>query len=244
MTITRPFPVSKTLTAIAIGYRNDAAEMLHTKILPSVPVASERFGWLSFPLAQAFTVPELRVGRKSAPGQVEFSADENEGAVKHYGLDDVIPITDIEAAARSRREMGSRYDPESAATEGLTRLILLGRELRAATVVQNADNYDAPRRIALSGTDVLSDFVNSDPYEVLNDAMTKPLAYRANTVSMGMAVWEKIKRHPKLIKAVKGGLAEDGAITRQQLADLLETRPGPTAHRRFHVQHRQQGTTR
>lgn len=218
----RPFPTSSTLTAIAIGYQNKAAEMLHQRVLPAVPVNSERFSWLSFPIEQAFTVPELRVGRKSSPAQVEFNAVENEGTVKHYGLDDVIPITDIDEARTARLHKRSSYDPEGAAVEGLTRLVLLGREIRAAEVVQDPENYDAARRLALAGTDKFSDFANSDPFGVLNAGMTKPLVYRANTVAMGQEVWETIKRHPKLIKAAKGGLAEDGAITRAQFADLME----------------------
>lgn len=225
MTMNRPFPTDPILTAIAIAYRNDASEMIHSKVLPGVPVTSGRFSWLTFPIEEAFTVPELEVGRKGQPGQVEFSAKEEEGSISHYGLDDVIPITDIDEAAAARKSGTSKYDPENAAVEGITRLVLLGRELRASKIVQSPDNYDASRRLVLAGTDKLSDFANSDPYGVLNDAMTKPLVYRANTVSMGMEVWEVIKRNPKLIKAVKGGLAEDGAITRAQLAELLEIKP-------------------
>lgn len=222
MTMNRPFPVDATLTAIAIGYRNDPSEMIHTKVLPTVPVSSGRFTWLSYPIEEAFTVPELEVGRKGQPNQVEFTAKEEKDDVRHFGLDDVIPITDIDEARVARQAGVSKYDPESAAVEGLTRLVLLGRELRASKIVQNPDNYDAARRLILTGGDKLSDFENSDPYDVLNTAMTKPLVYRANNVSMGMEVWEVIKRHPKLIKAVKGGLAEDGAISRAQLAELLE----------------------
>lgn len=225
MSINRPFPTSATLTAIAVGYRNKAAEMLHTKVLPSVPVMSERFSWLSFPIAEAFTVPEMQVGRKSQPGQVEFSSEEHEGSVKHYGLDDLIPITDIDEARKAREAGRSRYNPEGAAVEGLTNLVLLGREIRAAGVVQSPNNYDADRRLALAGGDKFSDFANSDPFEVLNAGMTKPLVYRANTVAMGQEVWEVIKRHPKLLKAAKGGLAEEGAISRAQLAELLEIEP-------------------
>ena len=225
MTMNRPFPVDATMTAIAIGYRNDPSEMIHAKVLPAVQVTSGRFTWLSYPIEEAFTVPELEVGRKGQPAQVEFTAKEEEGSISHYGLDDVIPITDIDEAAAARKARTSTYDPENAAVESLTRLVMLGRELRASKIVQNPDNYDVSRRLALTGTDQFSDFSDSDPYDVLNAAMTKPLVYRANTVSMGMEVWEVTKRHPKLIKAAKGGLAEDGAISRAQFAELLEIAP-------------------
>ena len=222
MSMNRPFTPDATLTAIAIAYRNKAAEMLHTKLLPSVPVSSERFTWLLYPIAEAFTVPELQVGRKGQVGQVEFNSKEEEGRVKHYGLDDIVPITDIDEAAEARRNKRSTFDPINTATEGLTNLVLLGREIRCCNVVQNPDNYDAERRLALVGGDKFSDFANSDPFAVLNEGMTKPLVYRANTISMGMQVWETLKRHPKMLKAVKGGLAEDGAISRAQFAELME----------------------
>lgn len=225
MSMNRPFPINATLTAIAIGYRNSAASLIYDKVLPAVPVYSEKFNWLSFPIAEAFTVPELQVGRTSQPGQVSFTAEDNEGRIKHYGLDDVIPITDIDEAKEARERKASTFDPEGNAVEGLTSLVQLGREVRAAKVVQDANNYDAARRVVLAGNQQFNDFANSDPFEVMNDCMRKPLIYRANTISMGEDVWEKIKRHPRLIKAVKGGLAEDGAINRQQFAELMEIKP-------------------
>ena len=71
------------------------------------------------------------------------------------------------------------------------------------------------------GNDQLSDYVNSDPYGVIDDAMNGTLVYRPNTIAMGRVVWNKIKRHPKLIKAVQNDTGE-GAITKQQFADLFE----------------------
>jgi hypothetical protein len=41
---------------------------------------------------------------------------------------------------------------------------------------------------------------------------------------MGQPVWSKIKRHPKLVNAVKGNLTNEGMITPQQLAELLSIR--------------------
>lgn len=221
-TVNRPFPVNPTLTAIAIGYRNPAGTLIYNRVLPSVPVLSEQFKWTEFPLAQGFTVPDLEVGRKSRPAQVEFTAEERDSSIKDYGLDDAIPQSDIDAAARARAARQSNVDPRNMAVEGLTNLVELGREVRAAAVVQDPNNYDAARKIVLAGTDRFSDFANSDPYAVIDEGMDKTLVYRPNHIVMGQPVWSKIKRHPKLIKAVKGGLTEDGAITKAQFADLFE----------------------
>jgi len=224
-TVNRPFPIDPTLTAIAIGYRNPAGTLLYNRVLPSVPVLSEQFKWTEFPLAQGFTVPDLEVGRKSRPAQVEFSAEERDSSIRDYGLDDAIPQSDIDAAARARAEKRSNIDPRNMSVEGLTNLVELGREVRAAGVVQDAANYDAARKIVLTGDDQFSDYEASDPYAVIDEGMDKTLVYRPNHIIMGQPVWSKVKRHPKLIKAVKGGLTEDGAITKAQFADLFEIAP-------------------
>lgn len=221
-TANRPFPTSATLTAISIGYSNPAHTLIHSRALPPVEVLDETFKWTEFPLAEGFTVPELEVGRKGQVNQTEFTGEEKTSSTKDYGLDDAIPQSDVDAARRARAEKRSNFDPENQAVEGLTNLVQLGREVRAAAVVQDPANYDAERKIALVGTDRFDDYENSDPYGVIDEGMDKTLIYRPNHIIMGQPAWSKIKRHPKLIKAVKGGLTEDGAITKAQFAELFE----------------------
>lgn len=221
----RPFPIDPTLTAIAIGYRNPAHTLIAKRALPPLPVLQESFKWSEYPLAEGFTVPDTKVGRKSRPNQVEFTVTEKDASVEDYGLDDPIPYSDIQAAARARAEKRSTFDPRASAVEGLTNIIELDREVRVAATVQDANNFAADKKIALVGTDKFSDAANSDPYGVIDDGFNKTLVYRPNTIVMGHSVWTVLKRHPRLIKAVKGGLTEDGAITRQQFADLFEIKP-------------------
>jgi hypothetical protein len=112
------------------------------------------------------------------------------------------------------------FDPETLAAAQLTNLIQLDREVRVAAVVQNAANYTS--KVTLAGNDQFSAFATSDPYGVIDNGMQSTLVYTPNTHAMGKVVWNKLKRHPKLIKAVKGGLAEDGAISRRQYCELFE----------------------
>ncbi|KAA6405663.1 capsid protein [Candidatus Tokpelaia sp.] len=223
----RPFPVDPTLTAIAIAYRNPAETLIGERILPTVQVLSESFKYSEYPIEEGFTVPDLEVGRKSRPNIVEFSSVEKTAKTSDYGLDDAIPNSDIKEAETARAQRRSTVDPEKMAVEGLANLIQLGREIRVAAVVQDKKNYTSDRVITLSGNDKFSDYANSDPYGVLDDAMEKTLVYRPNTIVMGRAVWSKLKRHPRLIKAVKGGITDgaDGFITRAQFADLMEINP-------------------
>ena len=220
--VTRPFVVSPTLTAIAIAYRNPAAALIADRALPRVPVSQETFKYTTYPIAEAFTLSETQVGRRGQPNKLEFTGTELTAATDDHALDADIPYTDIDAASRARAEGLNAIDPEMLAAEQLAHQILLAREVRVAAVVQDANNYSADKKVTLAGTDQLSDYENSDPYGVIDTGMSATLIYRPNTISMGRAVWDVIKRHPRLIKAVKGGLTEDGAITRQQFADLFE----------------------
>lgn len=222
----RPFPVDPVLTAIAIAYRNPDAHLIHERALPEVEVLGEQFKWNEFPLGQAFTVPDLEVGRRGRVGRTEFKAEERDSSVKDYGRDTEIPQSDIDSAARARAERRSSYDPRASSVSWLTDLVKLGREVRVAAVVQDPANYSTGRKIEISNAnDKFSKYDTSDPYGVISEGFDKTLVYRPNHIIMGQPVWSKVKRHPKLINAVKGGLTSEGAITKAQFAELFEIPP-------------------
>ena len=218
---TRPFTVDPILTAIAIGFRNPAMTLIADRVLPRVPVFQEEFKWTEYPLKEGFTVPDTEVGRRGQPNVLEFTGEERTGSTVDQGLDVDIPYTDIDAAARAREAGLSTIDPEKRATAELANLINLRREARTAAVVQDTNNFSVGRKVTLAGNDQFSDFANSDPYAVIDTGMNGTLVYRPNTIAMGRVVWNVVKRHPKLIKAVKNDTGE-GAITKQQFADLFE----------------------
>lgn len=222
MTTPRPFVVDTALTAIAIGYRNAAINLIADRVMPRIPVGGEKFKWLEYPLAESFTVPNTAVGRKGRPNQVEFTALERTGAVDDYGLDDAIPNSDQVAAAQQRAAGLSVYDPEARAVEGLTDLILLDREVRTASIVQDLNRYDAARRITLSGTSQFSDYANSTPITAINTALDSTVAMRPNKMVIGRPAWSVLRAHPHIVNAVKGGNLNRGNATIQEVADLFE----------------------
>ncbi|MBK5957398.1 capsid protein [Rhodoplanes elegans] len=220
----RPFPVNPALTAIAVGYRNPAQTLIADDVLPRVPVGSESFKWTEYPLAEGFTVPETKVGRMGQPNRVEFTGTEKDGSTEDHGLDDLIPISDINEAARQRAAGLGNYDPRARATEGLTDLLQLAREIRVAGIVHAAATYAAGRKVTLSGTSQFSDYTNSDPIGVIKAALEGTLVYRPNTLVLGHAVWSKLSSHPHLVNAVRGNLTNKGVITREEFAALFEVR--------------------
>lgn len=216
----RPFVTHQVMTAIAIGFRNDAQTMIADDVLPRIPVMAEEYKWTEYPLAEMFTVPDTLVGRRGRVPRVEFSGIERSGRTRDYGLEDGIPFSDIEAAARMRAANLGNFDPEARATEGLTNLVLLDREVRVASVVQNPLNYAANRRVALSGTDRFSDPA-SDIIGTLKAAFAATMIYRPNLMSMGRDVWTGISSHPQLVNAIRGNVTSKGIITIEEFVRLF-----------------------
>lgn len=218
----RPFVVDATMTAIAIGYSNPAQTLIADRVLPRVPVGGEKFDWTEYPVDEAFTVPDTRVGRKGRVNQVEFTGKEQTDSVDDFGLEDPIPYSDIKEADRLRAENRSQFNPENHATMQLTNLTMLDREVRVAQLIQDPNSYSANRRLTLTGTDKFDDYENSNPIEVLKTAINDTLIYRANKLVMGHKVWQSLNSHPDVVNAIRGNVTGKGIITREELAALLE----------------------
>ena len=215
-----PFPIQQELTAIALAYSNRS--YIADQVLPRVPVGSREFKWLQYNRDEMFTVPETMVGRKGVPNEVQFGASEVAGFVKDYGLDDLVPNEDLDAAPAG-------YDPLGRAVEGTSELVALDRELRVRDLVFNTATYPAANRATLSGTSQWSDYTNSDPYSAImaaRDGMLMPF----NTGIIGRLAWSKLRVHPKITAALAPSAAGNSSTsnaqgapaTLQAVADLLE----------------------
>ena len=207
-----PFPITPALMAIAIAFRN--AQMIADEVLPRVPVGKQEFKYMEHTMAEGFTVPDTKVGRRSKPNEVSFSATEKTGSTEDFGLDDPIPQSDIDNAP-------DNYDPLGRATEGIMNLVELDREVRVAGTVFNANTYGANNKVTLAGTDQFSDFVNSDPLGVLMDALDA-MIMRGNVMVIGRPAFSVLARHPQIVKAVHGNAGDSGIARRRDIADLLE----------------------
>jgi len=209
-----PFPVSPVLTAIAVKYRN--RKMIADLVAPRITVAAQAFKWWRYDLAEGFTLPDLKVGRRGQPSEIEFNAAEVTASTEDFGLDSPVPQADIDNAAGA-----SLPDPRDRAVEGLMDLLALGREMRVASLVFNANTYAAANKTQLSGTSQWSDYTNSNPIDAMLQALDS-MVVRANVAVLGGATWTKMRQHPKVVAAVYGNANTSGIITREQLAAVLE----------------------
>lgn len=210
-----PFVISPVLSAVAVAYKN--GQMIADSVLPRVPVSAENFKYHSYPIGEFFSPPDTKVGRKGQPNQVEFTCTEITDSTQDHGLDDPVPHKDVMSAAAQP----GMPDPKLRAAQGVTELIVLAREVRAAALVFDAAKYGAANKETLAGTAQWSDFANSNPQANIKAGIDNMLM-RPNIGVMGRAAWSVVSQHPKLCKAVFGNATDAGVISKRAFADLFE----------------------
>lgn len=214
-----PFTPAPQYTAIALAYQNK--ELIADQVLPRTPVGERSFKWDLHTKSDMFTIPNTRVGRKGVPDEVEFTAAEQTSSVEDYGLDDVVPVDDVESA-RSKPGL----DPLGRAVEGVSELLMLAREKRVADLVFNTSTYPTGSKVTLAAADQWSNFSNaaSDPVEDIL-AAREAMLMAPNTLVLGSQVLYQLRRHPKVIAAVYptgGNAATGGVATVDMLRELFE----------------------
>ncbi len=209
-----PFVVNPTLTAIAIAYRNQ--RLIADMVFPRIPVGTELFRYMLFPMGGAFTVPNTYVSRKGRPNEVEVNSQDVEDRCQDYALDDPVPQKDIDNAP-------SNYDPLGRATERVSDLIELDREIRAAGMVFNTNNFAAANQTTLAGTSQWSDITDavSNPLSDILNALDS-CVIRPNIMIIGRAAFTKLIQHPKIVQAVFRNYAQAGVVRREDIAAVFE----------------------
>lgn len=207
-----PFPVHPTYTGISLAYKNE--QMIADQVLPlATPVNSTKFNWNYFPPEEALTVPDVSMGRRSTANTIELTATEQTSSTLDNALSDLVPNKDIDNAPPG-------YDPLAHATETVTELMTLAREVRVATLVQDPNSYIAGQKVQLAGASQFSD-AGADPFQVIWEALDIPLM-RPNLAVLGRPVWNKIATHPKVISKLYGAGSTRGKARLEDLASELE----------------------
>lgn len=217
-----PFSINPAMVAVSVKYRNPAVTLIADQVLPRTMVNVKEFKYRVYDLGQGLTVPNTFVGRRGQPSEVEFTSTEQTDSAEDYGLDDPVPQDDIDQAAKSVSNGGVAIDPLLDATEYLTDLILLDREVRAANIVFNPATYGASNKIQLSGTDQFDD-PDSDALSILQQGLDSTLIFRPNTLVIGQSAWTKLRTNKSMLGALQPNVTDPkGILTREQVAELLE----------------------
>lgn len=214
MSATDQFTESPILTAIAIAYRNPDQVLIADEVLPRITAPARNFKWQSYNEAEAFTLPNTRVGRRGTPNQVEIEGTEQSASVEDYGIDVPLDNATIDEAAKNG------HDPKNKATERATDIIGLDREVRVSKLITDPANYHSDHVETLAGGDVFDDPA-SDPITIIED-MLDTCWMRPNQLTFGLKAWRALRKHPKVVKAIHGNSGDQGRASREAVAALLE----------------------
>lgn len=208
-----PFPVDPVLTGIVVAYHN--ADMVADQVLPRLEprLPKKEFKYLKYDFSEGITVRDSKVGRKSTPQVLEFTAADATGTCEDYGFDDIIPIDDINQAAAG-------YDPENYAAQRLIDLVELDREVRVANLVFSAATYAATNKVLLAGASQWSNAA-SDPIADMGTA-ADAMVMRPNSLLLGQATWSGLRRNPKILSAISVSGTDKGMAKKEAVAELLE----------------------
>ncbi len=206
------------LSNVAVQYQN--AEYIGEMVLPSTPVEKKQGKFKQYDKDERFTVPPSLVGPKSIPNEVDWNVSEKAYDCDDYGLEIFVSNEEIDNA-------DAPIQPLSDATEQVTGLVQLDKEVAIANTVFNANNYNAGNQKDIAGAwatlsnDALTDI------EAGIDACFMP----PNIMVMGIETWRKLSRNSAILAAVKGTLAPQQikggggaakpAVNIQELAEYL-----------------------
>ena len=217
MSNSAPFTIDPQLTGIAIAYRN--RQLIADEVLPRVQaVGTKQFSYTTFPQGELLTVPDTKVGRRGAPNTVEFSGSKVTAECMDYGLEDEIPQDDIDQAAAAINKALAR--PQERATEWLTNLIALDREVRTAGLVFNPATYAAANKTQLVGGTQWSNPAVDAVAGITG--YLEGLLMRPNTAVFSALSWAGLRRNPYIVKAVNKSSGDTGLVSRADFAEVFE----------------------
>jgi hypothetical protein len=200
------------LSNVALAYSNDA--YIADLLLPALPVNFQTGKHWVYNQGRFRNTPSKRAtGSKS--GEVELSLTTgNPYFCEDHALKQFVPDEDVENAT-------TPTDPYTDATENVSEMLLIGREVEAASLLTSTSNIS--QNVTLSGTSRLDDYSNSDPFATIETG--KQTIHQAthlmpNTLVMGKQVWDKLKYHPALMERVK--YSQRAQMTTDLVASLLE----------------------
>lgn len=206
------FPIIPELVGVAVNVQ--PMGLIADAVCPRRVAVTDKneFKWWYFPVAQAFSLPDDKVGRKSAPSEVEYNGEHRTDSVVDRGLDEFIPAQQDEEVP---------WDDRSRAVQFLTQLVLNNREKRVADALQTLTFFDSDKRVTLSGTDQWTDKSNSAPLDLLLDYINRPLVPITDLV-FGQQSWLSFRTHPQVVSAIYPNGTGSGVVGREAVAELLE----------------------
>jgi hypothetical protein len=210
--------VDQLLTNVSVAYSN--AEFIADRLFPTLPVTNQS-GILPIINQSAFFRNEAKL---RAPGTKSVGTGFTVNNTNTY----FCPRFSIrhEIPDEVRDNAASVYDQDRLATNLVTELIMLNREVAFATNLFTTSVWAG----GTSGGDntistVWSNYSGSSPLtevEGWRDTMQGSLGRDPNTLVIGRQVWTQLKYHPDVIDLIKYSQAVRGPIAPSSFAAMVE----------------------
>lgn len=210
----QPFVIVPQLTRIAMAVQN--RDFIADTVCPRVQVPGELFQYTKVTTKDRFQHPDDLINRTGHLNELEFAQSDETDRTIDRGLAAPVPQVDVDRAASA-----NMADPRGAAVEGITQIMLLNRELRAADLLFNAANYTLKKTLdGNAGGYRWDDATNGDPIGYMEAAMAD-MVVRPNQAVMGYNVMLAVRKHPKTISRLYGASSTRGTALLADIASEL-----------------------
>lgn len=190
----RDYHVDTFLTNLLIGYRPQG--LVGNQVFPTISVQKQsdlipivdRAGWMR--------IDDTKRAPATAYKEGTFSVESLQYYAKNYAFAHKTPYEVLANADVPHR-------PSQQAAQFVIDRLDLDAEQRIAQAVVSGVGTSS----TLTGTDIWSDFANSDPLsdiETKFNALKDTTGYSPNVAIISRKSWQKIRRHPDIVKTAAG----------------------------------------
>ena len=205
--------IDVALTNVAVAYTND--ELVADKVLTVVPVAKQADKVYTFGKESFRLYDDLRANGAEAKEVMSYSVGTDNYFCDTRALKDIVTDED-------RTNADAPIMPDTDTTEALMKMRMLRREYDTAAKLFNTATFAGYTK-TMSGTDLWSDYTNSDPIaniEADKASVHDAIGTGANKVLIGIEVWRKLKHHPDVLARM--AVTGNRVLTTAIVADLFE----------------------
>ena len=201
------------LTSISVQFQPAPDGYLADLVLPAVPVVRESASFWVYDKSR-FDVPDSKRAPRAEYNRIDWNVTTDNYLCHQFGLEGEIDD-------QERKNAAAPLDLDVDTTEIVTDMVLNNREKRVVDMV--TDTSVVTQYTTLTGTNLWTDGVNSDPLKDIKTARTTIFAatgYRPNRIVMGYTVFEALKLHPQIKEIIK--YTERAIVTAALLAAVFE----------------------
>ena len=208
--------VNKYLSNVAVAYKN--ANMIADLAIPDVPVDKDSDLFPTFGKEHYVLHDDHRAPGDEAVEVKSYSVSSTAYFCAPRAVKDIVPDEDISNA-------DAIVNAEVATTEGLVMMRLLRKEYGVANMLFDTSLWT--NTAALAAVDTWEgrwdNYDYSDPIRKIDEkieSIRQLLGMKPDTITMGAAVWNKVKRHPEVIDIFFKG-RQAGIVTPDMFATLF-----------------------